>query len=166
MSDKTLIDSIFEKVNLKVEEKKTPRKKRAMTAEQKEKAIENLRKGRETSLRNRKAKAAAKEALKKQGVPVQDPVPAPVQAPVQTPVQAPVQAPVQVQAQADVFEPEKQKKQVTYAEILSTSPPSMKEPPSIKVPPSMKVSIQVQEEEQDTGPHTVCTWGGGGGGLW
>ena len=44
------------------------RKKRVLSSEQKAKAIENLRKGRETSLHNRTAKAAAQEALKRHGV--------------------------------------------------------------------------------------------------
>ena len=182
MSDKKLIDSTFEKANLKVEEKKSPREKRVMAVEQKEKAIENLRKGRETSLKNRKAKAAAKAAVKTQGVPMQDPVPAPVQA--QPPVPARVPAPVQVQAppqvrapvqaqppvQADAFEtPDKQKKRVSRSQALLSTPTTstMKETPTATEPAPTQEPMQAQmQEEQDTRPHTVCTWGGGGGGLW
>ena len=175
--DEALIESTLEKVNSKVEEKKTPREKRVMAVERKEKASENLRKGRETSLGNGKAKAAAKAAAKPQGVPAQPPVQVqpPVQAPVQ--VQPPAQVPAQAPVQADAFEPEKKEK-VAHAEALDTPTPStMKEPPStkvaapMKVPPPMKVPLPMKEamqtqEEQDTGPHAVCTRGGGGGGLW
>ncbi|MDF1853373.1 MAG: hypothetical protein P1U85_21225 [Verrucomicrobiales bacterium] len=56
-----LLSRIFEMVNDKKEQKK-PRKKRApMSDEQKQKAIENLKKGRETSMKNRQAKAKAKK---------------------------------------------------------------------------------------------------------
>ena len=63
MSDanKELLSQIFEMVETKKAEKK-PRKKRVLTPEQREKAIANLKKGRETSLRNRQAKAKAKSA--------------------------------------------------------------------------------------------------------
>ena len=44
----------------------------------------------------------------------------------------------------------------------------MKELTPMKEPaPTMKETTRAQmQEEQDAGPHAVCTWGGGGGGLW
>ncbi len=56
-----LLSKIFEMVNTKAAEK-PKRKRRAMTPEQKAKAIENLKRGRATALKNRKAKMEAKKA--------------------------------------------------------------------------------------------------------
>ena len=56
-----LLGKIFEMVNAKAEAK-PKRKKREMTPEQRERCLANLRKGRETSMRKRKEKAAAKKS--------------------------------------------------------------------------------------------------------
>ena len=55
-----LLGKIFEMVQAK-EEAKPKKKRKAMTPEQRERCLANLRKGRETSMRKRKEKAAAKK---------------------------------------------------------------------------------------------------------
>jgi len=57
--NKILLSQIFEMVNAKKEEM-PQKKKRVVSDEQKARAIENLRKGRETSLANRRAKKEQK----------------------------------------------------------------------------------------------------------
>ena len=65
-TEKDILGRIFEMVNQKKEESpKKQRKKRVMIPEAKEKALENLRRGRETSLRNRQEKAKKKTAKRK-----------------------------------------------------------------------------------------------------
>jgi hypothetical protein len=58
--DKLLLSQIFEMVQAKKEEL-PKKKKRVISEEQKARALENLKRGRETSLAKRKAKAEAKK---------------------------------------------------------------------------------------------------------
>lgn len=61
-TEKDILGRIFEMVNRKKEEApKKPRKKRVMTPEAKAKALNNLRRGRETSMRNRQKTATEKK---------------------------------------------------------------------------------------------------------
>jgi hypothetical protein len=72
-----LISKIFKMVEEKSEEKvvKKKRTRKPMTPEQKAKAVANLKRGRETAMRNRKAKlAAAGKGSKAETAPKLEPV--------------------------------------------------------------------------------------------
>ena len=77
-TEKDILGRIFEMVNRKKEEApKKPRKKRVMTPEAKAKALDNLRRGRETSMRNRQKTATEKKNPAK----VEEPKPEKVEEP-------------------------------------------------------------------------------------
>ena len=61
-TEKDILGRIFEMVNRKKEESpKKPRKKRVLSDEAKAKALDNLKRGRETSMRNRQKRANEKK---------------------------------------------------------------------------------------------------------
>lgn len=179
---------MFELVNAK-QSAKPKKKRREMTPEQKAKAAENLRKGREKSLATRRANAAAKAAVKNQDVPAQPPVPVPVQNPkVSEVIPVVPEAPLKTSATPSavlnsstkpsaVFEtsaPVKKKggqeQRVSYADTVKSIPeaepkPVVKEEPKLEqVKTATKPTHSVSEPDEDNTPHAYITWQGGN--LW
>ena len=90
-TEKDILGRIFEMVNRKKEEApKKPRKKRVMTPEAKAKALDNLRRGRETSMRNRQKTATEKKNPAK----VEEPKPEKVEEPPREVKEEPREVPV------------------------------------------------------------------------
>ena len=131
--NKLLLSQIFEMVNAKKEEM-PQKKKRVVSDEQKARAIENLRKGRETSLANRRAKKEQKEK-EKQAKPVVLPViqevpkPAPVEVPkpieVPKPVEVPKPEPVEPPKPEPVKAPTREPVQRILREEVQVQPTRM-----------------------------------------
>ena len=94
-----LISKIFKMVEEKSEEKvaKKKRTRKPMTPEQKAKAVANLKRGRETAMRNRKAKlAAAGKGSKTETAPKSEPVKQEPLAPKLEPVKPPTPPSVKI----------------------------------------------------------------------
>jgi len=140
-TEKDILGRIFEMVNRKKEESpKKPRKKRVMTPEAKAKALDNLRRGRETSMRNRQKTATEKKTPAK----VEEPKPAKVEEP----------------KPAKVEEPPREVKEEPRAVVVphkkeEEHKPKAAEPQPDVAPPSIDIK-----------PHTYRVWDKGGGLLW
>ena len=147
-NEKELLGRIFEMVNQKKEAKtKQPRKKRVMTTEAKAQAVANLKKGRETSLRNRQ-KAAE---VKRQDAPTEAPKKVePETAKEEAPAPAPP-APTKVEPKAEevpVAPPKPEHK------VVSEAPKALPPAPAPEPKPSIDIS-----------PFAYKVYGGGGN-LW
>lgn len=152
-SENEMLNKIFEMVQEKRSEKPPRRKRAPMTPEQKERALENLRRGRETSKKNRMAAAAAKKGLKNETKeqPIGKPSPPEPQVP-----EPQVQVQVQVRPEPPSQVPEPRKPQVEKPQVPEPFP-QVSEPQPV---PAKKLE-PIKEE-----PFTYSTYGGGGGSLW
>ena len=137
-TEKDILGRIFEMVNRKKEEApKKPRKKRVMTPEAKAKALDNLRRGRETSMRNRQKTATEK---KKPATVVEEPEKPEKPEKVEEPPREVKEEPRAVAV------PQKKKEE---------QKPKAPEPQPVVAPPSIDIK-----------PHTYKVWDKGGGLLW
>ena len=145
-SNDELLKSIFQMVETKGEQKKE-RKKRVMTPQQREKAIQNLASGRAKSLETRRRKKAEKEGGIVPSKPAPKPTPpAPEPAPVSKPEPAPVSKPEPVQAPIPVKAP---------TPIAAPIPVKAPTPIAAPIPVAASVPIPIV----DTTPYQVNTWG-------
>jgi len=147
--EKELLGRIFELVNQKREEK-PKRKKRILTEQQREKAILNLQKGRETSLKNRQRKAAEK---KKEPEPEPKP-------------KEPEPKPKELEPKPKEPEPEPKPKEPEPKPRELAPKPREPEPkpnePEPKPPPSEPITILANTEPAlDATPYAYNIWGKG-----
>ena len=145
-----LISKIFKMVEEKsVTEEKVVKKKRTrkpMTPEQKAKAVANLKRGRETAMRNRKAKLAA--AGKGETAPKLEPVK-------EEPI-APKLEPAKEEPLAPKLEPVKEEPLAPKLEPVKEEPLAPKLE-SVKSPSPVYIPIVYDGPE---GPLRIRTWGG------